>query len=163
MSLEPLERLVAGSHGGRLACTMWGSGIPLVRVPGWLSHQGLLRRHPQEQAFAAALAALSPPWMEIAYDKQGTGLSGGERAEFSLAGMAGELAALVDRLALPRFALLCPSTAGLLGLAYTAQHPERVSHLILVNTAAQGAKFQIPRLITAISAIAELTEAEWSL
>jgi pimeloyl-ACP methyl ester carboxylesterase/DNA-binding CsgD family transcriptional regulator len=131
-------------------------------VPAWLSHQGLLHQH-AEHEFVQRLAKASPPWSHISYDKHGTGLSGCERSDFSLAGMVAELASLADHLELPRFALLCGSVAGFTGVTYAVQHPERVSHLILVNTSSHGTSFHIPQLVAAVTAIAALADAEWAL
>src|SRR3546814_13027931 len=38
----------------------------------------------------------------------------------------------------PRFVLLGLSQGGALGIAYALRHPERVSHLVLLNAYAQG-------------------------
>ena len=149
--------------GAFLACTVWGEGLPLVRLPGWLSHQRVFVQHPAEYRFAEALAALAPPWMEITYDQRGTGLSREGRTDFSLSGMVAELAAVVDHLQLPRVALLCESVAGMVGIAYAVQHPERVSHLIVANAAARGASFALARLLTAIAALTALEPAEWEI
>ena len=161
MSLASHLHYLTRPDGARVAYTVWGDGLPLVRQPGWLSHQGLLVQHPEERRFAAALASLNPPWLEISYDQQGTGLSDRTRTDFSLAGMVEELGAVVDHLRLPRIALLCGSVAGMVGVAYAAQHPTRVSRLILVNAAARGASFTIARLLAAITALTALESADW--
>ena len=49
-----------------------------------------------------------------------------------------DLEAVVDSLGLEKFALLGLSHGGALSIAYTARHPERVSHLILYGASALG-------------------------
>src|SRR5262245_41877770 len=100
MSSYPHLDFVQRSGGTRIAYTTWGSGLPLVRPPAWLSHQGLLGLSAEERAFAEALTQFSPPWMQVSYDKQGTGLSGRERRDFSVDGMVDELEAVVEHLEL---------------------------------------------------------------
>jgi pimeloyl-ACP methyl ester carboxylesterase/DNA-binding CsgD family transcriptional regulator len=148
---------------GQIAYTIWGTGVPLVRPPGWISHQGLFVQRPEDRLFAEALAASSPPWMEVDYDPQGTGLSSHERTDFSFEGMIAELEAVVDHLELPTFALLCGSVAAMPAIAYTVRHPQRVSRLIFVNAAARGASFNIEHLVTALNAIVAVVEAEWDI
>lgn len=163
MSIAPRLRHLSRNDGLRLAYTVWGAGLPLVRPPAWLSHQGFFGQHPEERHLAHALAALVPSWMEVAYDQQGTGLSDRRRTDFTLTGMVSELEAVLEELRLPRVALLCKSVAGLVGVAYAAQHPERVSGLILVNAAARGSSFTISRLLAAVTALTALEPADWEL
>jgi pimeloyl-ACP methyl ester carboxylesterase/DNA-binding CsgD family transcriptional regulator len=134
--------------------------LPVVRPPAWLSHQGLFGLSGQERAFAHGLAQLTPPWMQVNYDAQGTGLSGHERADFSLDGMVDELEALVEHLKLPHVVLMCNSVAAMVGIAYTARHPELVSGLIFVNPVTAGATVNMPRLVAALTALAQLAPDE---
>jgi pimeloyl-ACP methyl ester carboxylesterase len=134
--------------------------MPVVRPPAWLSHQGLFGLREQERAFSRGLAQLTPPWMQIHYDAQGTGLSGHDRADFSLDGMVDELEALVEHLKLTHIVLLCHSVAAMVGIAYTASHPELVSGLIFVNPVTAGASANIPRLVAALTALAQLAPDE---
>ncbi len=143
MSPEPQLQFFTRADGGRIAYTVWGSGLPLLRLPGWLSHQGLFAQQAAERVFVQALSAPPAPWMEIAYDRQGTGLSSRERTDFSFEGMVQELDDLIDHLGLSQVALLCGSVAALAGIAYAARRPERVSKLILVNAAARGAGYNM--------------------
>jgi pimeloyl-ACP methyl ester carboxylesterase/DNA-binding CsgD family transcriptional regulator len=101
--------------------------------------------------------------MQIQYDQQGTGLSGHERGDFTLDGMVDELEALVEHLQLPPIVLLCSSVAAMVGVAYTARHPERVSGLIFVNPVTTGASLNMPRLVAALTALAELAPHEREL
>jgi pimeloyl-ACP methyl ester carboxylesterase/DNA-binding CsgD family transcriptional regulator len=139
---------------------MWGSGLPLLRPPGWLSHQGLLGDRPGERDFARDLARLPIPWLQIQYDKQGTGLSSHERTDFSLAAMVEELEVVVDHLRLRRVALMCNSVAAMPSVVFAVQHPQRVSRLVLVNPVVNGSSVNMPRLLAAVTAIAQLAPHE---
>src|SRR5215207_973189 len=127
MSPQPRLQFLTRSSGARLAYTTWGSGLPLVRAPGWVSHQASLIQSPAQALFTGLLASLSPPWMQVIYDKQGTGLSDRSREDVSLESLVDELESVVDYLRLPRFALFCASGGGLIGISYAVRHPERVS------------------------------------
>lgn len=161
MSSEPrLLFLTRPGGGSRIAYTLWGSGLPLLRPPGWLSHQGLFASIPGERALAHDLARLTVPWLQIHYDKQGTGLSGAGRCDFSLGGMVEELEDLVDHLKLRRVALLCNSVAAMPGVMFAVQHRDRVSRLILVNPVTNGSSVNLPRLVAALTALAQLAPHE---
>jgi pimeloyl-ACP methyl ester carboxylesterase len=147
---------------GRIAYTLWGSGLPVVRPPAWSSHQGLLRRQPEERRFARVFSTLSPPWREITDDRRGTGLSIGGNADLSFESQVEDLEYVVDSLTLDRFALLCHSAATLLGVTYITRHPERVSHLICVNGSARGQRFNIQQLVSAIDALLML-DTGWDI
>ncbi len=161
--LEPRLQFLTRPDGGRVAYTTWGSGLPLVRPPGLISHQGLFALQSQECLFASTLAALPSPWMEIHYDRQGTGLSSRERTDFRFEGMLDELEAVVDYLELPQFALLCSSASAMLGVAYAVRHPERVARLIGVNASAHGSSFNVQQLIEALNALVAVAQAEWDI
>jgi pimeloyl-ACP methyl ester carboxylesterase/DNA-binding CsgD family transcriptional regulator len=98
--------------------------------------------------------------MQVHYDKQGTGLSGYNRDDVSLAGMVDELEAVIGHLQLSRVGLLCNSVAAMVGVAYAARHPHGVSRLIFVNPVLNGANVNMPRLIAAMRALAELAPHE---
>src|SRR3989304_2991286 len=52
-----------------------------------------------------------------------------------------DLEAVVDRLALEKFALLAFLHAGPIAVDYAARHPDRVSHLLLWCTYARGSDY----------------------
>jgi pimeloyl-ACP methyl ester carboxylesterase len=73
----------------------------------------------------------------VRYDERGCGLSDHD-VEFSFDAWVADLEAVVDAAGLDRFALLGVSQGGAVSIAYTARHPERVSHLVLVNSYLRG-------------------------
>jgi pimeloyl-ACP methyl ester carboxylesterase len=80
---------------------------------------------------------LSAHHMLVRYDERGCGLSDPD-AEFSLDAWVTDLEAVVDAAGLDRFPLLGVSQGGAVSIAFAARHPERVSHLVLVNSYLRG-------------------------
>jgi DNA-binding SARP family transcriptional activator/pimeloyl-ACP methyl ester carboxylesterase len=145
-SRPQIERLGAGpalhevkfcrtSDDVRIAYAAVGDGPPLVWAAHWLSH--------------LAYSWESPVWRHwteefgkdhsfVHYDERGNGLSDWDVPEFSVDAFVRDLEAVVDTLGLDRFALMGSSKGGPTAAAYAARHPQRVSHLILYGTFAQG-------------------------
>jgi len=162
MADDPRPHAFTGPNGRRVSYACYGDGRPLVRVPGWLSHPAAFMLQPTERLFAESLAALSPPWMEIAYAVQRPG-DAYTRSDFSLDSMVRELAALLDHLQLERAGLVCPSVAAMVGIACTARHPDRVAGLVLVNGSSRGVDFQVAPLMAAFAALTALGADEWAI
>ena len=99
----------AATPAGRVAYTVTGSGPPLVYVPGWVSHLGLMWENAGYRRFVEALAR---EHTVIRYDKVGSGLSDRTRTDFTMESELATLEGLVEHLDLDRFALLDPATAG---------------------------------------------------
>lgn len=103
-------------------------------------------------------------WRVIRYDLRGMGSSDRLITEMSLEGLQGDVEGVVDRLGLPRFALIGISAGAAVAIAYAASHPERVSRLILLDPFESGAAWSehspLRRLLEVISA---LTEDDWSV
>jgi pimeloyl-ACP methyl ester carboxylesterase len=120
------------SDGVRIAYAAVGDGPPLV----WAAH-------------CLAFSWESPIWRHwteefakdhtfVHYDERGSGLSDWDNITFSVDSFVRDLEAVVDALGLDRFALIGSSKGGPTAIAYAARHPERVSHLVLYGTFAEG-------------------------
>jgi pimeloyl-ACP methyl ester carboxylesterase/DNA-binding SARP family transcriptional activator len=123
----------------RIAYACVGDGPPVVWAAHWLSHlafswESPIWRHWTEE-FAKDHAF-------VHYDERGNGLSDWGNPEFSVDAFVRDLEAVVDALGLDRFALLGSSKGGSTAITYAARHPERVSHLVLYGTFAQGWRIQ---------------------
>jgi pimeloyl-ACP methyl ester carboxylesterase/DNA-binding CsgD family transcriptional regulator len=107
----------------------FGHGPPLLTssTPPW-SHVELETRIPAVKAF---LEALGERHRIIRYDCRGTGLSDREPLDLSLEAQVRDMEAAVDHYGLDRFAIYGSIGGGAASIAYTARHPERVSHLVL--------------------------------
>ena len=118
----------------RLAYATMGEGPPLVKVANWLSHldydrESVIWRH--------WLGGLSRQHQLVRYDERGCGLSDWD-VDFSFEAWVRDLEAVIDAVGLERFPLLGISQGGPVAIAYAVRNPERVSHLVLLGTFAQG-------------------------
>lgn len=77
----------------------------------------------------------------VRYDVRGAGLSEGDTLDLGLDAQLLDLAAVVEHVTTDHVALLAPVHSGPAAIAYAAQHPERVSHLILWCAYARGVDF----------------------
>lgn len=93
--------------------------------------------------WTAQLEHLRSTRRAVAIDLRGHGQSEPPRTgDYSIAGMAGDVAAVADTLKLDRFVLVGHSMGGGVALAYAGAHPERVAGLFLVDPIGDGK--QIP-------------------
>jgi pimeloyl-ACP methyl ester carboxylesterase len=149
-TLIPAERLPARaalhevqfcrtSDGVRIAYACVGNGPPLVWAAHWLSHLAFSWESPVWRHWTEEFAK---DYAFIHYDERGNGLSDWDNPEFSVDAFVRDLEAVVDALGLDRFALLGSSKGGSTAVAYAARHPERVSHLVLYGSFAQGWRIQ---------------------
>lgn len=83
-----------------------------------------------------AVTALLPGRRTIAIDRPGFGYSGG--GYVPAARQLSTLAALMDRLGIPRAVVVGHSYGGTLALDFAERHPRRVAGLVLVDAAAAG-------------------------
>lgn len=84
--------------------------------------------------------ALSAHNRFVRYDPRGCGLSDRHVGDLSLEAWHADLDAVAASIEEPRFVLLGLSQGGALAIAYALRYPERVSHLVLLNAYAQGAR-----------------------
>jgi pimeloyl-ACP methyl ester carboxylesterase/DNA-binding CsgD family transcriptional regulator len=101
-------------------------------------------------------------WRLITFDGRGMGLSDRSDTDFSLKARLKDLEAVVKALAIRSFVLFGFSLSGFASIAYAAEHPERVSHLILSDTFASGAEYyaSVPQM-RALRALGEAAPGEW--
>jgi class 3 adenylate cyclase/pimeloyl-ACP methyl ester carboxylesterase len=132
-----------------------GSGLPLIIVPGWISHLELDWYLPQSHDLFERLARNH---LLVRYDKRGTGLSDRNVDDYSLKAQVSDLEAVINALGLRGVALLGYSQGGPISVAYAVEHPEVVSHLILYGTYHGGERPDVQRLVDAFVA---LIRADW--
>lgn len=80
-------------------------------------------------------AALSSDWRVVTYDKRGHGLSEVPTGPYAITDFTDDLIGLADHLGLKRFALVGLSIGGLIGQDLAVRHPERLTALVLADTA----------------------------
>jgi len=128
-------RFCTAGDGIRLAYAVSGAGPPLVKAANWLSH---LAYDWESPVWRHWLTELSCRFRLVRYDERGCGLSDWDIARFSFDDWVDDLEAVVDAAGLDRFPLLGISQGGPVAIAYAVRHPERVTHLVLLGSFAQG-------------------------
>lgn len=89
--------------------------------------------------WGAQLEHLRPSRRAVALDLRGHGQSESpDNGDYSISGMVGDIAAVVDTLGLDRFVLVGHSMGGGVALSYAGTHPERVGGLLLLDPIGDG-------------------------
>jgi pimeloyl-ACP methyl ester carboxylesterase/DNA-binding CsgD family transcriptional regulator len=138
------------ADGTRIAVATSGSGPVILRAAHWLSHVGYDLESPVWRHWVEALSARN---RFVRYDPRGCGLSDRFTADLSLDAWHADFDAVASSIEEPSFVVLGLSQGGALAISYALRHPERVSHLVLINAYAQGARKRA-------ASRAELLEAE---
>jgi pimeloyl-ACP methyl ester carboxylesterase len=134
-AMQQQIRFCTSSDGIRLAYATVGEGPALVKAANWLSHLEFDWTSPVWRHW---LMDLSQDHTLVRYDERGCGLSDRNVNDFSLDAWVLDLETVVDALGLDRFPLFGMSRGSPIAIAYTARHPERVSHLILYGGFVHG-------------------------
>ena len=134
--MEPRIQYAKTSDGVSIAYWTLGEGEPLVWINSMVTNHIQMEWH--VQAFRAWYEPLVATRRLIRYDPRGFGLSDRE-VQHLAEGRQYDLQAVVDRVGLDSFALIGVVTGGQTAIEYAAEHPEQVSHLILMDPYARGA------------------------
>ena len=130
----PNIQFLTTPDGVSIAYTVAGEGPPLVCTPGWVSHQEL----EWQDSFGEFYHRLARARRLIMFDGRGTGLSDRRVDDVSLDARLNDLEAVVGHLQLDSFALLGSSQWSPVAIKYAAQHPDRVTELILYGPFCDG-------------------------
>ncbi len=134
-------RFCTTADGVRIAYCVMGQGPPLVFVRGWTSHLHVFWDDPHSRAYFQALAEA---FTVVRFDMRSNGLSDRNVGVVDLEAMVRDLETVVDALSLPRVVLYGQCFGGPAAIAYAAAHPDRVTHLILDGTNADGRRIARP-------------------
>lgn len=104
-----------------------GSGEPLVLIRGLGSDL---------QAWALQVPALAKHFRVITYDNRGAGRTSAPDKPYSIAGLADDLAALLDDLKIAKASVLGYSMGGMIAQEFALKFPNRLEKLILLGTSA---------------------------
>lgn len=140
MKLSPLNhelRFTQVASGARIAWARSGQagGPVIIRTPHWLTH---VEHDLRSSMWRPLIERLGRHLEVVRYDERGCGLSGADEVPLSLATSLEELSAVVAARGAARFALLGISRGAPAAIAFAAQHPDRVSHLVLLGGAMTG-------------------------
>ncbi len=140
MTPSPLNhevRFTRVASGARIAWAQTGrTGAPvMIRTGHWLTHVEYDLRSPM---WRPLIERLGRQVELVRYDLRGCGLSSADEVPLSLGTFVEELSAVVAARGAQKFALLGMSGGVAAAVAYAAQHPDRVSHLVLHAGATHG-------------------------
>ena len=134
---EPIDQQIGFTttlDGTRIAYATSGEGPPIVQVIGFGTHL----ENDTLYDTIGVLAMSSRDHLFVRYDGRGFGLSDRDVDDFSLQARVSDIEAVVDALGLERFGLFAISAGGQAAIVFAAQHPERVTRLVLAATAASA-------------------------
>jgi DNA-binding winged helix-turn-helix (wHTH) protein/pimeloyl-ACP methyl ester carboxylesterase len=152
-------RFCTTRDGVRIAWASVGSGYPLVKAANWLNH---LEYEWESPVWKHWIAALAKHHRFVRYDERGNGLSDWEAKEMSLETWVQDLETVVDAAGVDRFALMGISQGGGPAITYAVNHPERVSHLILVGAYSRGWEYRDnPEALKGRHAFETLVRLDW--
>lgn len=137
---EPVDQqlgVATSSDGTQIAYALSGDGPPVVYVLGWMTHLEMGFNSPvydNEQL----VRMTSRNHRFLRYDGRGFGMSQRNVDDFSLAARVADLKAVVDDAGFEQFHILAASSGGPVAVAYTAQHPDKVTGLVLGSSFASN-------------------------
>jgi pimeloyl-ACP methyl ester carboxylesterase len=105
------------------------AGLPLIFIPGIVSNLAMDESVPLMARFYERVARFS---RFVRWDRRGTGLSDQSADPLPLAEQARDLEVIRRAAGFERFAVVGFSHGAVLALRYAVDHPERVSHLVLM-------------------------------
>lgn len=128
---SPASRFL-DAGGVRLHLLDWGGeGLPAVFFPGIGQSAHLFRD---------LVPALGPGFRAVAVTPRGHGESDTPESGYTLARMAAESAAVMDSLSIARAAVVAHSLGGAVATRLAADAPERVSHVVYLDSLADYAE-----------------------
>ena len=122
--MEPRIQYAKTSDGVKIAYYSIGSGPALVWTQ--LVYSNLQIEWQRDAGFRSRAEAVAQRIKFVRYDHRGFGLSDRNITDYSLAGFAADLEAVVDRLGLRRFWLIAQGGAACpVAINFSVLHPER--------------------------------------
>lgn len=128
-------RFCHSADGTRIGFATTGEGYPVLKTGNWLTH---LEHDWHSPVWRPFFTRWSDRFQLTRYDQRGNGLSDWTAGNFSLAAFTQDFEAVVEASGLDQFAIYSSSQGVPVAINYAANHPERVSHLILHGGYEQG-------------------------
>ena len=125
----------AAVEDGSVAYSIFGTGAPLVVVPGFVAH---IEMAWEEQRSADFLKRLAEIYQVIIFDRRGLGLSERLGVRPSIDSAVSDIRTILDHAGIARASIFGASEGGPIALRLAAEAPERVASLILYGTLARG-------------------------
>jgi DNA-binding winged helix-turn-helix (wHTH) protein/alpha-beta hydrolase superfamily lysophospholipase len=128
-------RYARSKDGTDIAYAVTGQGPKLLRTGHFLTH---LEHDWTNAVWRPYLDRLGVEHSVVRYDQRGTGLSIGNPEDLSIEAQANDLLAVADAAAMEQFPLIATSQGVPVAIHFAANHPERVTRLVLYGGFAQG-------------------------
>jgi class 3 adenylate cyclase len=158
--MDPRIQYCTTSDGVSIAYATLGEGRPIVFSSRVFGDLHLYTNVDWRGPYTGALVERG--WRVIFYDGRGTGSSQRDATGFDINGRILDLEAVVEAVGVDRLAFCGGQSGSPAAIAYSVQHPERVSHLVLVNAIAHGTEYfeSIPTLRVARE-LRHIAEDQW--
>lgn len=150
-------RFATTVDGVRIGYSTFGTGRPLVIVPGWWMSPEADRKRLIGRDFWNDLPG---GYRTITYDRRGIGVSSREVTDVSPERQVEDLRAVTAQLDLESFDLWCFGDAAAIGVTFTTRFPQRVNRLILYNPWAYVGRAAAAERFDALAGI---VRADWGL
>jgi pimeloyl-ACP methyl ester carboxylesterase/DNA-binding CsgD family transcriptional regulator len=160
--VQPQIQHVKTSDGASIGFFSMGDGPPIVfGSNAWGDAHFYQSLHPHTRRMTDGLVELG--WRVVRYDLRGMGSSGRVVTEMSQQALLRDLEAVVDKLGLQKFALGGLNAGAATALHYAAEHPDRVTQLVLLNPFRLGAnRFGQDPVGRSLSSLSALAEDDWA-
>ncbi len=136
--MQPQVQYVRSADGTHIAYTDMGEGVPLVFSSNIWAHLDLQWEMEWREP---SLQLVGDSFHLVRYNMRGMGMSDRDVEDFSIESQVADLEALREHLQLERFALWGMVFATPACIAYAAQYPTRLTHLILTTPFVNGAEW----------------------
>ncbi len=157
--MEPRIQYARTTDGVSIAYYTLGAGMPPLLYGGMapFSHVELEWQIPESRAFYENIAQKRKV---VRFDSRGVGMSERDVSDCSSDALLLDLEAVVHSLGLEKFALMGALSLARLAIAYAARHPERLSHLILIEPYARPSDlYDMPR----VKGLGALLDSDWEM
>jgi pimeloyl-ACP methyl ester carboxylesterase/DNA-binding CsgD family transcriptional regulator len=153
-------RFCRTADGVRLAYAVSGEGPPLVMSATWLTH---LEHQWRSLAWRPWLDIFTRDHKVLRHDSRGCGLSDRNADNLSYETWIRDLECVIEAAGFQRFAMVGTCWGGAIAIDYAARHPERVTHLVLYGSYAQGRlrRKDSPNELAKAPLLAEVTRLGW--
>lgn len=158
--MEPQVRYCTARDGVTIAYAVegTGTGTPLIFGPAAPFSDVRESRLESVRSGRFPLEQFSPSRPVATFDFRGCGRSDRNIEDFSMDALTLDLEAVIERLNWPRFSLYGMGMTGPVIMKYAAEHPDRVTSLVLRETYARAAEMgRIPRM----RALGALLREDW--
>ena len=152
--MEPQIQYVTTEDGVNIAYYAIGEGPATLYL---IMPQSHLEVEWKIDAFRIGFTAAAQQNTWVRLDPRGCGLSDRDPDDFSIDSLVLDIEAVVDRLGLDSLRIYAIAFATMPALAYTARHPDKVTHLVLQPPVTSGNDMSNER----IDKLFELAKVDW--